>query len=213
MCHRNNLVRTQFLVRRGTSGLTETIVGKRHAWRFRLHFHAGDEIVHILAGRARLCLPDGYREVIAGDMLVVPAGVIHRFEPMDSRGWAFRSRFVDASTPRNLAWTGTTLAARAATQLADRPSLRTDIAALALKYGISPDHLARTFRRSTGSGLHNFHVLLALHRAKALLRQHVLIVEAALAAGFCDQAHLNREFVRTYGMTPAAFRDGWTAVA
>lgn len=213
MCNRNALVRTQFLVRRGTSGPTETIAGKRHAWRFRLHFHAGDEIVHILAGRARLSLPDGYREVTAGDMLVVPAGVIHRFEPMDSRGWAFRSRFVNASTPRNPAWMGTTLAARAATQLADRPSLRTNITTLALKYEISPDYLARTFRRSTGSGLHNFHVLLALHRAKALLRQHVPIVEAALAAGFCDQAHLNREFVRTYGMTPAAFRDGWTAIA
>jgi AraC-like DNA-binding protein len=36
-------------------------------------------------------------------------------------------------------------------------------------------------------------------------------VEAALAAGFYDQAHLNREFVRTLGMTPAAFRAGWSA--
>ena len=41
-------------------------------------------------------------------------------------------------------------------------------------------------------------------------RRH-LVALAALAAGFYDQAHLNREFVRTYGMTPAAFRDGWIA--
>jgi AraC-like DNA-binding protein len=35
------------------------------------------------------------------------------------------------------------------------------------------------------------------------------VVEAALAAGFTDQAHLNREFVRMLGMTPDAFRKGW----
>ena len=76
---------------------------------------------------------------------------------------------------------------------------------------MSQGHLSRAFRRETGSSLHNFHVLLALHRAKALLRRQTPVVEAALAAGFYDQAHLNREFVRTYGMTPAAFRDGWIA--
>lgn len=208
-----SLVRTRFLVHGAANGPIETIAGERHPWHFRLHFHAGDEIVCILAGRARLCLPGGGRHVTAGDTLVVPAGVIHRFEPVDSKGWAFHSRFTGRSMPRNPARMGATLAARAASQLGDRPSLHTDIPALARKYAISADYLARAFRRSTGSGLHNFRVLLALQRAKVLLRQHVPIVDAALAAGFCDQSHLNREFVRTYGMTPAAFRDGWTEIA
>jgi AraC-like DNA-binding protein len=77
---------------------------------------------------------------------------------------------------------------------------------------VSAGHLARAFRRETGSSLHNFHVLLALHKAKALLRDRALIIDAALEAGFYDQAHLNREFVRTFGMTPAAFQAGWAAV-
>jgi len=80
------LVRTAFAVGREAGVPVETIAGKRHAWCFRPHFHAGDEIVHVLAGRARLRLPHGFRDVAAGDTLVVPAGVVHRFEPLDRQG-------------------------------------------------------------------------------------------------------------------------------
>jgi AraC-like DNA-binding protein len=45
------------------------------------------------------------------------------------------------------------------------------------------------------------------------LRNQVPIIDAALDAGFYDQAHLNREFVRTFGMPPAAFRTGWAVAA
>jgi len=201
--------RTSFAVRPGGSGRVETITGGRHAWRFRPHFHAGDEIVQVLAGRARLRLPAACRVVGAGDTVVVPAGVVHRFEPVDNHGWAFASRFV----PTKTASTGESpaLGAQAKALLSGRPSLHTDVEAIALACAVSAGHLARAFRRETGTSLHNFHVLLALHKAKALLREQAPIIEAALDAGFYDQAHLNREFVKTFGMTPAAFRAGWAA--
>jgi AraC-like DNA-binding protein len=44
-----------------------------------------------------------------------------------------------------------------------------------------------------------------------LLRSATSIVEAALEAGFYDQAHLTREFVRNLGLTPGAFRSAWSA--
>ncbi|PMU25822.1 AraC family transcriptional regulator, partial [Pseudomonas sp. GP01-A8] len=44
--------RTSFAVSLGGSGPVETIAGARHAWRFRPHFHAGDEVVQVLTGRA-----------------------------------------------------------------------------------------------------------------------------------------------------------------
>jgi AraC-like DNA-binding protein len=205
--------RTLFTVTSTASGATETIAGACHRWRFRPHFHAGDELVQILAGRARLRLPDTCREVAAGDIVRVPAGVIHRFEPADGSGWAFRSRFVPAAT-RSMPIDEPLgkLRTRVRALLRGRSSLHTDVAAIAQACAVSAGHLARAFRRETGTSLHNFHVLLALHRAKALLREGVPIVVAALDAGFYDQAHLNREFVRTLGMTPAAFRAGWTTI-
>lgn len=203
--------RTTLIVDRDAPVPVEVIRGARHAWRFRPHFHTGDEVVHVLAGRARLRLPGDFRDVAAGDTLVVPAGTVHRFEPLDGQGWAFVSRFLPATRPPVHATATST--ARIATLLALRQSLRTDVAAIARTCAVSEGHLTRTFHRETGSGLHNFHVLLAVRRAKALLRRRMPVVEAALAAGFYDQAHLNREFVRTYGMTPAIFRDGWAAAS
>lgn len=202
--------RTTFTVSSSVAGGTETILGACHPWHFRPHFHAGDELVQVLAGRARLRFPDACREVIAGDLITVPAGVIHRFEPVDRKGWAFRSRFVSSTTTSTLPHDsprGLCKSVRAL--LGERPSLHTDVEAIAQACAVSGGHLARAFRCETGSSVHNFHVLLALHRAKALLREGVPIVAAALDAGFHDQAHLNREFVRTFGMTPAAFRAGW----
>lgn len=200
--------RTAFAVERAAQAPVETLAGGRHAWRFRPHFHAGDEVVRMLAGRALLRLPDGCREVVAGETVVVPAGTLHRFEPLDRHGWAFASRFVPSAVT---APSGGPLAAQARALLGERTSLHTDVEAVAAACAVSAGYLARAFRRETGTSLHRFHVLLALHAAKARLRQRVSIAEAALDAGFYDQAHLNREFVRTYGMTPASFRDGWNA--
>jgi AraC-like DNA-binding protein len=206
--------RTCFMVSATGAHRVETIAGARHAWRFRPHFHAGDEVVRMLAGRARLRLPDSCRDVVAGDTVVVPAGVVHRFEPVDDNGWAFDSRFVSTAA-NDAAMPGSrhALGAQAMALLAGRSSLHTDVEAIAQACAVSAGHLSRTFRRETGTSLHNFHVLLALHKAKALLRNQAPIIDAALDAGFCDQAHLNREFARTFGMTPAAFRQAWATAA
>jgi len=214
LASRNSVIRTAFALHSDATGRVEVITGACHAWRFRPHFHAGDEIVRILAGRARLQLPDDCREVSAGDTLLVPAGTVHRFEPVDRTGWAFVSRFVPAPErcmrPSDPA---AALTARAKALLLERHGLRTRVAVIARACSVSAGHLSRTFRHETGSSLHNFHVLLALHQAKAFLRAGMPAVEAALAAGFYDQAHLNREFVRTFGMTPVAFRNGWADAA
>src|SRR6185503_16436644 len=85
---------TALAVRRDAGRSIETITGPRSAWRFRPHYHAGDEIVRLRAGRARLRLADGTRIVEAGETVVVPAGTVHRFEPVDANGWAFTSDFV-----------------------------------------------------------------------------------------------------------------------
>jgi len=208
------LARTSFAVSATGPERIETIAGARHAWRFRPHFHNGDEVVHVLAGRARLRLPGACRNVVAGDTVVVPAGVIHRFEPVDGSGWAFSSRFMPRATngaadPGSLDAPGV----QAMALLAERVSLRTDVEAIAQACAVSAGHLARAFRRASGSSLHNFHVVLAVHKAKTLLRQRAPIIKAALDAGFCDQAHLNREFVKTFGLTPAVFRAGWAGAA
>jgi AraC-like DNA-binding protein len=184
----------------------ETITGGRSPWQFRPHYHAGDEIVRLTAGRARLRLPSGCRDLEAGETVVVPAGNVHRFEPVDAEGWAFSSEFIlrDGRTgPIDQ------LAMRAIELLERREGLRSDPEALARNCGVSAGHLARSFQRATGTGLHNFHVLMVIQKAKAQLRTGAALADAALDSGFYDQAHLTREFVRTYGFTPKAYKSAW----
>jgi AraC-like DNA-binding protein len=209
-------VHTALAVRRDAGHSIETITGGRSAWRFRPHYHAGDEIVQLIAGRARLRLASGARIVEAGETVVVPAGAVHRFEPVDAEGWAFTSEFAlpnDGARDRLAPAVGERLISQALEFLAERATLRSDAQALAGECGVSAGYLARRFQRATGTGLHNFHVLMVLQKAKSLLRAGAPLVDAAADSGFCDQAHLTREFVRTYGFTPKAFRVAWAMAA
>jgi|GEM_PF-1365814 len=188
----------------------EVIVGDRSAWSFRVHYHSGDEIVHMLAGRATLRIGQSSRSVEAGETVIVPAGVVHRFEALDEHGWGFVSEFVaPGSDGLGTARIESNLIARIRAMLADRYSLRTDVAQIADACAMSKGYLSRRFRQESGTSLHDFHMLIALHNAKSMLKGGCSIVEAALDAGFYDQAHLTREFVRTYGFTPGVFRAAW----
>jgi len=205
--------RTSLSVREADGCHREVILGDRFAWSFRLHYHAGDEIVHLLAGRALLRVGQTCRTVEAGETVMVPAGLVHRFEPLDAEGWGFTSQFVMPGGAQRSAAAAAVddsgLMTRIKALLAHRHSLRTDITQIADACTMSKGYLSRRFRREAGTSLHDFHVLIAVHQAKAALKQGLSIVEAALDAGFYDQAHLTREFVRTYGFTPGAFRTAW----
>lgn len=205
--------RTSLSVRAADGCHREILDGERFAWTFRPHYHAGDEIVHLITGRALLRIGEKSHFVEAGETIVVPAGVVHRFEPLDAEGWGFRSNFVTHGDSKRSATVvaDSGLMARIRMLLANRHSLRTDVAQIANACAMSKGYLARRFRHEAGTSLHDFHVLIAVHQAKGFLKQGLSIVEAALSAGFYDQAHLTREFVRTYGFTPGAFRTAWLA--
>jgi AraC-like DNA-binding protein len=158
-------------------------------------------------------VPHAAHDVQAGDTIVVPAGTVHRFEPVDAEGWAFTSEFIvrgEVAASRPITRDDERLVARAIELLTRRQGLRSDSEGLARACHVSSGHLARTFQRVTGTGLHNFHVLLVLQKAKALLRDGAPLAAAAFDSGFYDQAHLTREFVRTYGFTPKAFKSAWS---
>lgn len=76
---------------------------------------------------------------------------------------------------------------------------------LAQACGVGAFALHRAFSREVGLPPHAFQTHLRLRRAKELLRAGVPLSEAALAAGFCDQSHMNRHFARLVGLTPAQY--------
>jgi AraC-like DNA-binding protein len=71
--------------------------------------------------------------------------------------------------------------------------------------GLDRFALSRQFRQLLGTSPHRYLVMRRLERAKALIAIGENIAEAAFASGFADQAHLNRHFKKSLGMTPGRF--------
>lgn len=62
--------------------------------------------------------------------------------------------------------------------------------------------LSRDFRTLYGTSPYRFVTLRRLDRFRSLILDGFTLVDAALAAGFHDQSHMNRHFTRCYGVPP-----------
>ncbi|MFI7353560.1 helix-turn-helix domain-containing protein [Streptomyces avidinii] len=70
---------------------------------------------------------------------------------------------------------------------------------------LHPTHLIRSFRATYGLPPHAYLTARRVAVARRLLLAGVRPAEAAVAAGFYDQAHLTRHFGRHVGISPARF--------
>ena len=87
--------------------------------------------------------------------------------------------------------------------LDDRLTL-TELAGVAC---LSSYHFSRSFKQTTGVGLHHYVMQRRLERAKTLMRRtNEPLALIAQEAGFADQSHLNSAFRREMGVTPGQFR-------
>ena len=70
---------------------------------------------------------------------------------------------------------------------------------------LSPFHLARQFKKSTGMTPHQYLVAVRVNSARSLLSAGAgakSLADVAAAVGFSDQSHLTRHFKRQLGLTP-----------
>lgn len=94
---------------------------------------------------------------------------------------------------------------RARARIDDDPSAPLSLTELAGIGGVSQFQLVRGFSKVTGLTPHAYLVQRRLQRARKLIAKGTALADAALAAGFADQSHMTRLFVRTYGMSPGLY--------
>ncbi|MFN3687475.1 AraC family ligand binding domain-containing protein [Salinarimonas sp.] len=80
-----------------------------------------------------------------------------------------------------------------------------DLADLARAASTSRFALLRGFVKATGLTPHAYLVQRRVAAARRAIAAGTALADAAIAAGFCDQSHMHRHFVRTLGVTPAAY--------
>jgi AraC-like DNA-binding protein len=72
--------------------------------------------------------------------------------------------------------------------------------------GLTPSHLVRVFNHHYGMTPHAYLLNQRIRHARALLVQGHPLVEVALATGFSDQAHFQRQFKRLVAATPGQYQ-------
>jgi len=77
---------------------------------------------------------------------------------------------------------------------------------LSIKAGLTPFRLLRAFQRAVGMTPHAYHTQCKVRVVRSLLATDAPLAEAAVAAGFADQAHMTRVFRSIMGVTPGQYR-------
>jgi AraC-like DNA-binding protein len=76
---------------------------------------------------------------------------------------------------------------------------------LAQEAGLSRYQLIRAFARELGLTPHAYILQRRIALAQRMIRAGCDLAEVATVAGFCDQSHLTRWFVRQFGVTPRRY--------
>jgi AraC family transcriptional regulator len=91
---------------------------------------------------------------------------------------------------------------------------RLELAELAAKARMSPQHFANLFRRSMGRAPHEYVVHERIERAKRLLAETTEpLMDVAFEVGFANQSHFTDVFHRLTGMTPRRYRQRFEDIA
>lgn len=187
----------------GPVEVTKTLTGSRHK---RLHTVRPGELHQMRMGSSRV----GLLFVDAGTFRhAVPPSVqtfrelVKLFNQLDTAsdaGLEFLSRSITIRTDRGVD-------PRVATVVDHlRTPLDTSLTGIAAEVGLSTGRLSNLFSSHIGASPARYRRWRRLRLALELLGRGARIVDAALAAGFSDEAHLNRTCVEMIGITPGVFR-------
>jgi len=94
---------------------------------------------------------------------------------------------------------------KARKRIDEDPSGQVSLAELATLAGVSRYQIVRAFARELGVTPHAYVIQRRVRLARQLLVNGATLADAALRAGFADQSHLTRAFVRQFGVPPGRY--------
>lgn len=94
---------------------------------------------------------------------------------------------------------------QARARIDDDPCTPLSLEELAAIGGVNQFQLLRGFSKMTGLTPHAYLVQRRLQRARRMIAEGATLADAALVAGFADQSHMTRLFVRSYGISPGKY--------
>lgn len=96
--------------------------------------------------------------------------------------------------------------AKARARIEDDPASGITLSELAALSGVSRYQVVRSFAREVGTTPYAYVIQCRVQLAQKMLLDGETVAGAAQKAGFADQSHMTRAFVRQFGITPGRYR-------
>jgi AraC-like DNA-binding protein len=149
-------------------------------------------------------LPAATRQMlVASDYLVADEPTLLLAQP-DDVGDMIAGWVRDGAPPPR--WRGPRARTGIDSELLDAATRYASITEAARALSCSREGFIRAFARHAGMTPHAYRINERLNRGRDLLRRRESISDTAYAAGFSDQSHFGRLFLRYFGATPGQFR-------
>lgn len=88
------------------------------------------------------------------------------------------------------------------------------LTSLSVQYGISPEHISRTFKKEAGLNFNEYLSQLRLKKAEMMLKfGNESVAEVAFACGFNDSNYFSEKFKTVYKLSPLKFRQKKRAIS
>ncbi|MBH5369419.1 helix-turn-helix domain-containing protein [Bradyrhizobium glycinis] len=190
-------------------------MGDGSRWRYRAFYLARPAIEDLARRFGTDTLPHLGQSMLHDNDLIGRFGRLHRVLETqqddvftdelvaDTFGQLFE-RYGDGR-PSKIPAGGDAVVTRLVALMRERHAENLSLDQLAGIAGLSSFQLIGLFKRTVGLTPHAYLVHIRLNAACRLLRRGHSLADSALAAGFCDQAALNKHFRRSYGITPLQF--------
>jgi len=133
----------------------------------------------------------------------VPDDLVREEALLDLLAHLVRAHATKSACAHRSAATGPVARARA--RIDDDPAAALTLADLAADAGVSRFQLLRAFAQQTGLPPHAYRMQRRVSLARQCIASGAALADAAAAAGFADQSHMTRAFVRLLGVTPANY--------
>lgn len=192
--------------------------GMPEGWSYRMFYIEKNVLLRVAQGLNRGCkkIPFISAGVLHDPDLASRIAQLHRYyedplSEMMTREILMGSILEDLITryttnhPERLPSKERVIVLRAMRYLEDSYDQSIRLSDLAALTGVNPYRLVRCFTRELGIPPHAYLVQVRLRRAMCMIRKGVSLAQVAVDTGFTDQSHLNRHFVRRFGLTPRAF--------
>ena len=179
----------------------EIVVAEGAGRGYPPHVHAEHRVFgRVLSGTAVVETPDGRRVLEAGERFSIPPGTVHSLVILPDGVLETVCIPETASVPY-----GDPCVQAVAGTLMTRPGEPLSLGDMAALAGYSPWHFLRSFRKYTGMTPHAYQLACRVRFVRRLLRNKKAAVEAAVLAGFADQSHMHKVFIKHHGITPKQF--------